>query len=122
MLWAQRRGRIHLLCADSPNNGTPGRCKSENKQAGENNHGCARSWRVSRGCPIEREVTNRCEDHETNEHPESTKNQRLSSSEMFNNIKTICTIELACIIPGLQGDAPEPRLVQISLKLLAFER
>lgn len=37
---------------------------------------------------VEREVTNRCKYHETNEHPDATRNKRFSPAVMFDQVKT----------------------------------
>jgi len=75
---------VHLT-TDGPDNGTPGSGKTDNEEAGEDNH--SNTGRVRRGVGVQNLVTNGSPDHEANEHPGGTDHKTVAASIVLNNVQ-----------------------------------
>ena len=58
------------------------------EQTGKDHHCLAGSWSRRGILDIQGEVTDRSKDHEADEHPDPTGDERLASSKVFNDVQT----------------------------------
>ena len=76
------------FCHDGPDHGTPSCSETKNEKTGKDNHGNASLRCVCRVATVQRKVTDRCKNKETDEHPRTPRNKRLASSIVLNNVQT----------------------------------
>lgn len=80
-------GRVEFT-DNRPDDRSPGGCKTNDEEAGEDNQGGTGLGGGRRIGLVERVVSNCCKNHEADEHPDSTSDQRLAATKMLNNVET----------------------------------
>lgn len=73
---------------NSPDDRSPGGSETDDEEAGKDNQSSTGLGSIRRIGLVERVVSDSSKDHEANEHPEATSNQRLAATKVLDNVET----------------------------------
>jgi hypothetical protein len=72
-----------------PNHGSPSRCKPKDEKTRKANHRRCRFLRVLGMLAVEREVADRCEDEEADEHPAGAGEEGFAAAVVLNDVEAV---------------------------------